>query len=113
VLKDSRPISLCNVIYKVVSKFLVNRLRPLLQGIISPMHRAFILDRLITDNALIAFECLHAIHNDSNDCKRFGAYKLDPCQLGILRSLETARFSQNMGTVGDGVCHHWPLLHQV
>jgi hypothetical protein len=35
-LKDFRPISLCNVIYKVISKCLVNRLRPLLQDLIAP-----------------------------------------------------------------------------
>ena len=47
-LQEFRPISLCNVIYKVVSKCLVNRLRPLLQDIISPSQSAFIPDRMIT-----------------------------------------------------------------
>jgi hypothetical protein len=77
MLKDYRPISFCNVIYMVVSKCMVNRLRPLLQDIIAPMQSAFIPGRLITDNALIAFECLHAINQGNSECKRFGAYKLD------------------------------------
>jgi hypothetical protein len=33
--------------------------------------------RMITNNALIDFECLHAIKNGNSGCKKFGAYKLD------------------------------------
>ena len=55
--KDFIPISLCNMIYKVISKHLVNRLRPFLEDIIiiSPKQSAFIPGRLIRYNALIAF----------------------------------------------------------
>jgi hypothetical protein len=76
-LKDFRPISLCNVVFKIISKCLVNRLRPLLHNIISPMQSAFIPGRLITDNALMAFESFHAIQSNSADRSKFCAYKLD------------------------------------
>jgi len=68
VLKDFRPISLCNVIYKVVSKCLVNRLRPILEEIVSPNQSAFVPGRMITENALIALECIHAINQGNSKC---------------------------------------------
>jgi hypothetical protein len=76
-LKEYRPISLCNVIYKVISKCLVNRLRPYLQTLISENQSAFIPGRLISDNALVAFECFHAIHRTNKEEESFCAYKLD------------------------------------
>ena len=76
-IKEFRPISLCNVIYKIISKCLVNRLRPLLDGMISPTQSAFIPGRSISDNALIAFECMHSLNTLKDSRGEFCAYKLD------------------------------------
>jgi hypothetical protein len=76
-LTEFRPISLCNVIYKVVAKCLVNRLRPILDDIISPAQSAFVPGRMITDNALLAFECIHFIQQKKDPNNSFCAYKLD------------------------------------
>ena len=60
-LKDFRPISLCNVVYKIVSKCLVNCLRSLLSELTLKNQSAFIPRWLISDNSIIAFECIHHI----------------------------------------------------
>ena len=74
---DFRPISLCNVIYKIISKVLANRLKPMLHSIISEMQSVFIANRLITDNILIAFESLHHMKTNCIGKKGFMAMKLD------------------------------------
>ena len=57
---DYRPISLCNVIYKIIAKCIANRLKPHLPDHIHQSQQAFIEGRRISNNIIIAQEITHS-----------------------------------------------------
>ncbi|KAG7572302.1 Endonuclease/exonuclease/phosphatase superfamily [Arabidopsis suecica] len=74
---DFRPISLCNIVYKVIGKLLASRLKKILPSLISESQEAFVQGRLISDNILIAHELLHALSSSNKCSEEFIAIKTD------------------------------------
>ena len=73
---EFRPISLYNVLYRIFSKALANRLKIILPIIITEHQSAFTKSRLISDNILVAFESLHCMQKHTGN-DGFMAIKLD------------------------------------
>ena len=60
-ISEFRPISLCSVPYKILTKVIANRLRGILPFIIGPFQSSFVQGRSIIDNILIAQEVVHSM----------------------------------------------------
>lgn len=60
-VSEFRPISLCSVVYKILTKVLANRIQPLLPLLVGPFQYSFIQGRSIIDNIIIAQEVIHSM----------------------------------------------------
>lgn len=76
-MTDLRPISLYNVLVRILSKVLVNRLKSCLKRLISDKQNVFIKGGLLNDNVLIAFEVNHYLRRLSQGSNGIAGLKLD------------------------------------
>ena len=77
LVSDYHRIALCNVSYKVITKILSLRLKPILQDIISETQSAFVPGRAISDNVLIMHEILHTLKTSEAEIHCSMAVKTD------------------------------------
>lgn len=75
-IKHFRPISLCNVSYKVITKLLANRLRLIMGKLVNPCQSSFVPNRQSRDNIIVAQEIFHSMRRKKGK-KGWMAIKID------------------------------------
>lgn len=68
---DFRPITLLNVAFKIISKVLVNRFRPIMNKIIDPYQNSFLLGRSTLDNVILTQEIMHGMNKKKGEERVF------------------------------------------
>ena len=56
-----RPISLCNVVLKIIMKVIANHLKPLMPGLVSQEQSVFLEGRQILDGIILTQEMIHSL----------------------------------------------------
>ncbi|CAN1246044.1 LINE-1 retrotransposable element ORF2 protein [Linum grandiflorum] len=72
-----RPIGLCQMLYKIISKLLATRLAVVLPSLISNTQNGFVPNRAISENVIVAHEVMHYLKRKTTGKKHFMAVKLD------------------------------------
>lgn len=86
-MKDWWPIALCNVLYKLVSKVLMNRLKRILRKCISGTQSTFVPGWSILDDALVDIELMHYLATKTwgqDHCVALKHYiKISVCKISL------------------------------
>lgn len=83
-----RPISLCNVLYKLIAKVIDIRLRVVINKCIDVAQSAFVPRRLIFDNMLPAYKILHTLKH-----KKMGKNGLMTMKLDISKAYDRVEWN--------------------
>lgn len=76
-VENYHPISLCNILYKLISKVIANRLKGVLFTLIFDSQSAFVHERQITDTIMAAYEIIQVFRTRKKGKKGFMSIKLD------------------------------------
>ena len=99
-LKDFRPVSCLNTVYKIISRMLTNRLKVILPDLILPNQTAFVKDRLLLENVLLASEVMQGYHLNSKKARI--TLKVD-----IAKAFDSVRWDFLLTTLQ---AYHVPML---
>ncbi|CAN0880875.1 Putative ribonuclease H protein At1g65750 [Linum grandiflorum] len=87
LMQHFRPISLCNVVYKTITKCLATRLRPIMKTLVTSTQASFVPGRQISDNIIILQEVIHSMETDKGRKKRM-VLKID-----LMKAYDRVRWS--------------------
>lgn len=74
---DLRPIALCNVLIKVITEVLANKLKVLLTNVVLYTQSVSVPGRLISDNTMVSYEIMHYLKRRKIGKDEYMALKLD------------------------------------
>lgn len=77
LMTDFRPINLCKVVYKIISKVLVNRIKLFINNLVGKNLSVFVSNLLITDNIIITSDVFHWLNSNNRSKKDAFTIKID------------------------------------
>lgn len=108
-MKDFLHISMCNVVYKLVSRLLANRVKNCLSKCVSEEQSTFLEGRCILDNAMFAIKSIHALKIKTSGNKAQLSLKIDISKAfdRVDRGFPKGML-ERMGFVGKWI--HWIMM---